>query len=250
MIARAVSARLQILALVVIAAASCASEPPQPFDSNAPVAFLDRVDDLDDGDDSILALGFRVGFWYTFNDATQGGQQFPPATLFTTTPGGHSGTGYCARTSGSGFEAWGAGMGLDLNNTGEPTPGTAATTATPGTTTSTRLPYDASAFKGVAFAARGNASVRFAISTVAVENVTAGGTCVGGGTNPACADTHGVTIPLTADWRTYSVPFDRLTQEGFGVRVPFDVTKTIAFYFSVTEGTTFDISIDDVGFFR
>jgi hypothetical protein len=252
-IARAIGRRfIGALVPAVIALTGCASDPPQPFDSNATVNFLDRIDDLDDGDDSILALGFRVGFWYTFNDATAGGAQTPAGTLFATTPGGPSGTGYCAHTFGSGFTVWGAGMGLDLNNTGEVTAGTTPTTGTTGTAVmpSTRLPYDASAYKGVAFSARGNAPMRFAVSTVAVENVAAGGTCVGGGTNPACADTHGVTIPLTSEWRTYSIPFDRLTQEGFGLRVPFDVTTTIAFYFSTSEGTFFDFSIDDVGFFR
>jgi hypothetical protein len=220
--------------------AGCASEPDQPFAEPATVGFLDRIDDLEDGDDSILALGFRVGFWYTFNDATPGGRQTPPGTLVSTEPGGSSAIGYCARTFGSGFEMWGAGIGLDLNNTGDELPGMMTK----------RLPYDASAFKGVAFAAKGNVTLRFAASTAAVEDVAAGGTCVGGARNPACADTHGVAIPLSADWRTYSVPFDRLTQEGFGLRVAFDVTKVVALYFSVSQGRPFDISLDDIGFFR
>ena len=91
--------------------AGCASEPPQPFDTPVTVNYLDRIDDLEDGDDAILALGFRIGTWYTFNDATVGARQMPIATLFTTTPGGPSGTGYCVRTFGEGFAAWGSGIG-------------------------------------------------------------------------------------------------------------------------------------------
>lgn len=147
--------------------------------------------------------------------------------------------GYCARTYGEGFAAWGAGIGLDLNDPGLLPP--------PMTDRST---YDASAYRGVAFAAKGMGPLRFEIGTAAVETNTAGGTCLAGTTNPSCGDNHGVDIPLTTDWRTYAVPFSRLTQEGFGLRVPFDRTKVVALYFSVSEGQPFDFSIDDVGFFR
>jgi hypothetical protein len=223
-----------------LAASACAADPPQPFESDVQVAFLDRIDDLNDGDDAILALGFRTGFWYAFNDGTPGAKQVPSMTLFTTTPGGPSETGYCARSYGSGFEAWGAGMGLDLNDTGEVVNGIPK-----------RAPYDASAYKGIAFAARGGAGkLRFAVSTAATEVMTAGGTCMGGTTTAACSDTHGVDIPLTPEWRTYAVPFDRLTQEGFGAKTPFDIKKTMALYFSVASGNPFDYAIDDVGFFR
>src|SRR6185503_11395156 len=213
---------------------------PQPFESTVEVAFLDRIDDLEDGDDAILALGFRQGFWYAFNDLTPGALQSPALMLFTTTPGGPSGKGACARSYGQGFESWGAGMGLDFNDTGETTP----------TGMTKRAPYDASAYKGIAFAARGTSRMRFAVSTAAVESTMGGGTCVGGIGNVGCADSHGVDIPLTPEWRTYSVPFDRLTQEGFGMRVAFDVKKTMAIHFSVPAGQPFDYAIDDVGFFR
>jgi hypothetical protein len=163
----------------------------------------------------------------------------PTAKLFTTTPGGPSGEGYCARSYGQGFQAWGAGMGLDLNDTGEVVNGVPK-----------RMAYDASAYKGIAFAARGTGRLRYAVATTDVETVMAGGTCTGGTTSPACADNHGVDIPLTPDWRTYAVPFTRMVQEGFGIQVPFDPKKTMAVYFSVSSGQPFDFSIDDVGFFR
>jgi hypothetical protein len=223
-----------------LAASACAADPPQPFESDVQVAFLDRIDDLNDGDDAILALGFRTGFWYAFNDGTPGAKQSPTAMLFTTTPGGPSDKGYCARSYGMGFEAWGAGMGLDLNDTGEVVNGIPK-----------RAPYDATAYKGIAFAARGvSGKLRFAVSTAATELMTAGGTCMGGTTSAACSDTHGVDIPLTPEWRTYAVPFDRLTQEGFGAKTAFDQKKIMALYFNVASGNPFDYAIDDVGFFR
>jgi hypothetical protein len=225
--------------VVALAAAGCAAEPAQPFEANVEVAFLDRIDDLEDGDDAILALGFRQGFWYTFNDMTPGASQAPSQLLFTTTPGGPSGKGACARSFGQGFESWGAGMGLDLNDTGESVNGMTK-----------RAPYDASEYKGVAFAARGTGRMRFAVSTAAVESVMGGGTCMGGPANAGCADSHGVDLALTAEWRTYAVPFDRMTQEGFGMPAPFDVKKTMAIHFSVPAGQPFDYAIDDIGFFR
>src|SRR5205814_1795716 len=105
-------------------------------------------------------------------------------------------------------------------------------------------------YKGVAFAARGSGRMRFAISTAATELITAGGSCMGGTTTAACADTHGVDIPLTAEWRTYAVPFDRMTHEGFGAKVAFDPKKEMVLYFSVASGEPFDYRVDDVGFFR
>jgi hypothetical protein len=224
---------------LAIVAAGCASDPPEPFDTPVKVDWLDRISDLSDGTDAILALGFRIGTWYTFNDATVGAQQWPPATLFTTTPDGPGGMGNCARTYGEGFAAWGAGIGLDLNDPG---------LAPPGMTD--RAPYDCSAFKGIAFAAKGTGNLRFEVGTAAVETNTAGGTCLVGTTNPSCGDNHGVNIPLTSQWRTYAVPFAALTQEGFGLRVPFDSKKVVALYWSVSEGQPFDYSITDVGFFR
>jgi hypothetical protein len=234
----AVALRLA-LPLVATVVAGCANEPTQPFDTAVTVNYLDRIDDLEDGDDAILALGFRIGTWYVFNDATVGAQQMPIATLFTTTPGGPSGKGYCVRTYGQGFASWGAGVGLDLNDPGLlPPPMT------------DRAAYDSSAYKGIAFAAKGSGLLRFEVGTSAVETNIAGGTCLVGTTNPSCGDNHGVNIPLTSEWKQYSVPFNKLTQEGFGLRVPFDPKKVVALYWSMPAGQPFDYSIDDVGFFR
>src|SRR5690606_1927607 len=98
------------------------------------------IDDLDDGDASIAEVGGRIGAWYTYNDETTGGEQAPPSDSdFAPSAGGPTDSGFMARTTGSGFTEWGAGMGFDLNNPGD----------AKGT-------WDASAFTGVAFKARGD----------------------------------------------------------------------------------------------
>src|SRR5262249_25593922 len=106
------------------------------------------IDNMEDGDASILMQGGRVGVWYTFNDMTVGGVQVPPAGanfIPDLIPGGgQNGSTRAAHTTGSGFTTWGAGMGFDLNNNGM-----------------TKLPYNAGAFTGISFWGKGAQAIRF-----------------------------------------------------------------------------------------
>ena len=43
---------------LVVVAAGCAQAPPQPFDTPVTVNYLDRIDDLEDGDDAIPRARF------------------------------------------------------------------------------------------------------------------------------------------------------------------------------------------------
>src|SRR5262245_17096935 len=70
------------------------------------------IDDMEDGDGSIVTASGRIGAWYSYNDASTTGMQKPQAmTPFMMETGGRDGKGFAAATSGAGFTVWGAGFG-------------------------------------------------------------------------------------------------------------------------------------------
>jgi hypothetical protein len=195
------------------------------------------IDDLEDGDNQIQALGHRSGFWYTYNDGT--GMQTPvpdPTGLipFKTSAGGHSAM-FSAHTSGTAFTTWGAGMGFDFNNTA-----------------SKSCVYNASAYAGIKFWAKGNVAIKAMVKIPGTTQSTSdSGTCT---TTGMCED-HYFLQPkpiLTDAWTQYTIDFSSATtfgQEGWGVKVPFDKTNIIAVQFQVGMSLPFDFSVDDITFY-
>jgi len=204
------------------------------------VAIVDMVDDLDDGDSSIPETSGRIGAWFIYNDGTSGGTQEPAAnTDFIPASGGPAGSLFMAQTSGSGFTDWGAGMGFDLNNPGDDMGGAGM-----------KSTHDASAYTGVAFLAKGNVTVRAALFVEAVVPVEYGGTCVGGtAEGEECNDAHGKDFALTDEWKQYVVPFDGAAQGGWGQPATFDASMLTGFQFQIPSGATFDVQIDEIGFY-
>ncbi|HET7543268.1 MAG TPA: hypothetical protein VFK05_25515 [Polyangiaceae bacterium] len=201
------------------------------------------IDDLEDGDNVIRPIGNRTGYWYTFNDGTTTGMQTPaPSVLFKgTSPGSTTSPMFAATTSGSGFTGYGAGMGFDFNNTA-----------------SKACPYDASAYKGITFWAKGNAGNMTGMTLKAMIKIPA--TTPVAQASGACPKTsmcedHFALKPapaLTTAWTKYTITFAAPTtfaQEGFGTVATFDKSKIIAMQFQVAKSVKFDFSIDDLAFF-
>jgi hypothetical protein len=190
------------------------------------------IDDLEDGDDAIAKTDGRVGTWYTFHDATTG-TQVPSEADFLPTAGGAGASMYAADTNGMGFTDWGAGMAFDLNDD------------------TTRLAYDASKYKTLGFKAKGNVMIRVAIETAGVTATGDGGTCTDSTVmGMECEDVHGTDLMLSPDWTEYTIPFEQLTQEGWGLPVAFDAKTAMSVQFQVGANTTFDFAIDDVAFYQ
>jgi hypothetical protein len=196
------------------------------------------IDDLEDGDNTIEAIGNRIGYWYTYNDATATGTQTPkpdPTGIipFKPTAGGHSPL-FSAETNGSGFLTWGAGMGFDFNNTAMKS-----------------CVYDASAYSGITFWAKGNVSLKAMVKIPATTQSTSdSGTCTAAG---MCEDHYTLTpLPaLSTTWTQYTITFASaatFAQAGWGVPVMFDKKNIIAMQFQVGIAA-FDYSIDDIAFF-
>lgn len=199
------------------------------------------IDDLEDGDEGIAENGARVGAWYSFNDATAGATQTPPESADFKPEGAEGACGmFAAHTTGKGFKEWGAGIGLDLN---APPP---ATMGGP----EIKKAYDASAYTGIAFEAKGNVGINVGIAEIATLPMADGGSCTPSMVEGMeCEDNHSKAIALGADWKTYKIDFSALKQEGFGKPVAFDAKTITGIQFSVAQNLEFDFSIDNVRFY-
>jgi hypothetical protein len=217
--------------------ASTRTVPPPPSASVVPISPLapctppgvgsgtdTLIDDFEDGDSRLRVSDRRAGYWVVFNDGTAKqeprlGSAFPASRI----PGGRGGGHFGLHTIGGKFSKWGAALSVEL---------------------SPRRCYDASAYAGISFWARGKAQLRVAVKMTQVIAEEFGGSCIDG-----CYDTHGAERPLSAEWQQYQVRWDELTQRGSGTALPFDPRSLFALEFGVPAGRPpFDFWIDDVAF--
>lgn len=199
-------------------------------------AKLSMIDDMEDGDGSILAADGRKGAWYTYNDETAAATQDPAVGLpFEMTPinppRGQS--AFAANTKGSGFMTWGSGFGFDLSNDG-----------------TAKAAYDASKYSGISFWARIGAGATGSVRlNIGDKNTTPeGGVC-----DPAaCSDDFGKDIVLTADWQKFDIKFAEMTQVGWSMVLLPEIQKSALFavHFQTGVDKTFDIWVDDIAFFE
>ena len=216
------------------------------------IAEENMIDDLDDGDDAIIATEERAGDWYTFNDGT--GDQTPGSGAFTPEAGGPEGSAYAAHTTGGGFAEWGAGIGFDINNGADEDTGDGGVDESDGGVKANgelKGVFDASGFQGVAFQAKGNVQIRAMIAIRSVISEEEGGTCVQGDTDEEeCHNSHGLFLTLSDTWQQYQLPFDQIAQdEGWGQTFDFDPTTVVSILFQVGPNEDFDFWIDEVGFY-
>jgi hypothetical protein len=195
----------------------------------------DVIDDFDDGDGRISMTSGRQGPWHSFNDSSGGNQQPSINGPFAPQSGGVNGSPYAAHTTGSGYQF--GGIGFDLDNA----------TTTPQAMQSQA--YNASAYKGITFWAKGNGNLRVEFSQKAFVPQKNGGSC--NESTTTCWNVYGSrsaqgTLSLT-DWKQVTITFGSLERED-GTKTPaFDASQLMGIAFK-HEGDTFDFWIDDVEF--
>lgn len=207
--------------------------PPSPSGASplarcAPVAVAEGsnplIDDFEDGDLHAPMVEHRAGQWLTFNDGT--GSQFPkPGTEISASriPGGRGASHFGIHNVGGKFSKWGANLSLEL---------------------SPHRCYDASAYGGIQFWARGHGEIRAAVKMTQVVSEEFGGSC-----SRDCFDAHSKYVKLTREFTRVLVRWEDLHQMGFGTPVPFDARSLYSIDFSLTPAETpFDFWIDDVSF--
>jgi len=211
-----------------VAPAPSAAPAPDPLANCSPVSVGSgqqaSIDDFEDGDGRLLVVDKRAGTWVVFNDGS--GQQKPLAgSAFRAEriPGGRGASHFALHTSGTKFTKWGAVLAAEL---------------------SPRRCYDASAYAGIAFWARGRATLRVGVKMTQVVDEEFGGSCVKG-----CYDSHGAVRVLTKDWQRYEMRWEDLAQSGFGTPLSFDPRSLFSIEFVVgANQPSFDYWIDDLSF--
>lgn len=177
------------------------------------------IDDFEDGDDAILSYEQRAGLWRWVRDTDAPGTA--PALLPVPRSGKTPKNQLALRVKGDRLREWGATIEFVFES----------------------RCYDASAYAGIAFDARGSTRVYLAPREVSVMPVSAGGTCV-----EDCHNNHVKQIRLEPDWQTFEVRFDEVEQRGYD-RPRLDPKRLHSIAFLVRpEDTPYDVWIDDVRF--
>lgn len=195
------------------------------------------IDDMETPDHNgwVCETDGRDGGWYVFHDGTSTsnpdsteatGDPFPVSPLDTPL----ADSSYAAHVSGSGFTDWGGAMGFTFLASG--------------------TAYDASAYSGIRFSARGSESIVVKVNTMDTrgDDVSPPGYCTP--TVVDCNDHYATeSISLSSAWTEYTVPFAALAQQGWGVPVPFfDRSQVTNVDFMFDPNQSFDIWVDDVFF--
>ena len=194
---------------------------------------VDMVDNLEDNDGKIIQAQGRQGPWHSFNNQ-MGGNQVPAFNgTFTPAAGGANNSAYAVHTTGSGYSF--AGVGFDLNNTGAPEGAQSQS-------------YNASAYTGISFWAKGNGNLRVELAQKAFVPTANGGSCSSG----SCWNVYGsrdVQGKLTSSWQQFTIMFNAASmQREDGSKSPaFDASQLMSISFK-HEGSTFDFWLDDVHF--
>jgi hypothetical protein len=194
---------------------------------------LDMIDDMEDGNTRIIQVTSpqRTGGWTVFHDTTadgvmspQVGGLFQPQLL-----DGVRDTSHGLHVTATGYLQY-AGLNVDLNNV------------------SMKLTYDASAYAGITFWAKGSASAvgsfMFLANTSATVPPAQGGTCTSN-----CNDVHGSAVALTSAWQQFFFPMCSLRQAGWGTQVAFDPSRIISLQFQGKGGCDFELWLDDIAFY-
>lgn len=221
--------------------------PEQTADRSVPL-----IDDLEDGDDSVPQVGDRIGFWYTFNDGSPDGTQLPPTGQGNFEPSGGVGSGAGANGTDFAARTWGEGF---VGDPAEPPavsmPGFARMVMTLRQVAGEYCAYDARAYSGISFWAKGNVEIQFRVPSTMSMPLNQGGTGI---CQPSCYDHHSTTIQLTDDWQLYSFAWSDLTQSGFAMpaaRGPLDPATLIELHWEAYDDDAvgpFDFTIDEVAF--
>jgi hypothetical protein len=212
------------------------------------------IDDMESGTGRILDNEGRLGVWYTFNDQTDSpgnasGTQWPARTTpgvpipTSVIDGGRGCSTRAMHSYGSGFRDWGAGIGFDLGFDGQ-----------------TYRTYDASAYAGITFWARGlpETVMQVRISTAVTTHAEWGGTCP----QELCPFPYHSTLTLSSQWTQYWIPFADLYQVSWSTPANFQLNQLTNIQFFVpgltqcedwqwgcNDTQTFDFWVDDVAFY-
>jgi len=177
------------------------------------------IDDFEDGDDAVLPLDGRAGFWRWAREIDAPGTA--PALIPLPRRDAARGNRLALHVKGGLLVDWGATVEFNFR---------------PGC-------YDASNYAGISFQARGPGRVYLAPREVGVIPIAEGGIC-----DHDCHNPHVAKIDLESAWRVYQVRWADVRQRG-AARPPLDPTRLHSIAFLIRpEDTPYDVWLDEVRF--
>jgi hypothetical protein len=184
------------------------------------------IDDFEDGNARLLLREGRAGAWLSTGDPAAKQIPRPGTTAFPVLDNdARHGGRHALRLRTERLTVTSAGLNADL---------------TPGQC------YDASAYAGIEFRAKGSGRIFFGPTMIDIMEQKWGGLCV-----EDCYDRHVAPADLTSEWKLYRFLWKDLEQSGWGHQVPFDPTRLLSIGFSVeVPDTPSDLWIDDVRFIQ
>lgn len=202
----------------------CATPPPP---GESPL-----LDDFEDGNNQLFKTYHREGWWFTATDGSPGEVIEPPKSGFTASPlppeEATDENEMAVHFKASGQTDWGASLGTTLRwKRDDLTCG-----------------FNASAFDGIEFRAKGPGTVQVKFSIPATTPPENGGVC-----EERCWDTHTKVIRLKKDWKNYVVRFEQLQQGGWGADARFEPERLLSLNFHLgASDLPADFWIDDLRF--
>jgi hypothetical protein len=177
------------------------------------------IDDFEDGDDEVMRLEGRSGLWRWVRDTDAAGTA--PALLPIPRPNASAGNRMALHVKGGRLMEWGAVVEFNF------------------------VPpcYDASAYRGISFQAKGPGRLFVAPREVGVIPVANGGACV-----QDCHNAHVQKIELGSQWKAYEVLWTDVAQRGYS-KPALDPSRLNSLAFQIhPEDTPYDIWLDQVRF--
>jgi hypothetical protein len=179
------------------------------------------IDDFEDGNPLLAPVEDRVGLWALFKD-TDSAATFIALPPVRRVPAANKNR-YALHAVGGELRNWGAVIQVALQP----------------------ACYDASAYAGIAFSAKGPGRLYVGVREVSVVPIEFGGTC-----KSNCYNAHQKKLDLSARWQTHTVLWSEMRQRGYG-SLPLDVKRLNGLAFLIqADDTPFDVWIDDVTFVK
>lgn len=188
-------------------------------------------------------MGNRTGLWYTYLDSfgstivpkpdATGTMPFLPGSI-----GCHSGTA-CVTISGTtaaednvAMKYPYAGVAFDFSNAKKP------------------CAYNASAYVGIKFWARGDVPITIKLNTVATTTPDGGGTCSGALCNAGFSPS-GADVILTSAWQQVDLNFATAVPPVWAAALAAhpDKSTLLSLQIQIPSGQTFNVALDDFTFY-
>jgi hypothetical protein len=185
------------------------------------------LEDWEEDDSLVAPLDGRDGNWITYDDRT--GKQTRPdkSPLFPSRLMSARGASTRAlHMMGGKFTTWGVTFGAELADA---------------------ACYDAAAYAGIEFWAKGAGFMKVGLQMIDVQDEKYGGFC-----KTDCYNTHRKVVALSKTWKHYVVRWEELKQlYRAGPPLDFDPSRVRFIEFGLgPESTPFDLWIDDVSFLK